>query len=163
MLKLYRKNGITLITLIAIVMVSIILLSTIVVSYSSFKTNARKKAFATEIYTIEKQVEEYKLRNNEYPIISEVQYDLDELDSELVDIISALNEDVTEKIVKFYTIDLSKLNLENISRGVKKAGNLDIYVISKKTGNVYYLIGEEIENETYYNFNAELYDLLKIK
>ena len=106
---------------------------------------------------------EYKLRNTEYPIISEVQYNLDDLDSDFVDIINVLNEDVMEKRVKFYTIDLSKLNLENVSRGVKKDGVLDVYVVSKKTGNVYYLIGAVIISICYYLLKRCKHDIRKQK
>ena len=163
MLNLYRKNGVTLVTLIAVIMVSIILTSTIVISYSSFKTNARKRAFATEIYTIQIQLEQYKLRNNEYPIKSEVEFNLSDLDSDFVSIVSDLNEEIDEGRVKLYTIDLSKLDIESVSRGAKKDGDLDIYAYSKKTGKLYYVNGEEIENSNYYYLNDELYNLLKIK
>lgn len=163
MFYLYKKNGVTLIVLITIIMVSIILTSTVVISYSSFKTNARKRAFATEIYTIEKQIENYKLRNDEYPVSSEVEFNISDLDSKLVDIMNIAGEEIANERVRLYIIDLSKLDIENVSRGAKKDGILDIYAYSKKTGKLYYLAGEEIEDKIYYNFNYELYNLLKIK
>ena len=163
MLNLYRRKGVTLVTLIAIILVGIILTSTIVISYSSFKTNARKKAFATEIYIIQKQIQDYKLRNNKYPIKNEVEFELSDFDSELVSILGEQNEEIIDEKVKLYTVDLSMLDIESVVRGTQKDSELDVYAYSTKTGNLYYLMGEEIEDQIYYNFNNELYNLLKIK
>ena len=163
MFKFNKRKGITLITLIAIITVSIILTSTIVISYSSFKTSAKKKSFAMELYTLELQIKEYKMHNNTYPINQKKEFDINVLDSKLLTIMEQLGEEISQGKVELYTIDFNKININSLVRGVEKDGELDVYVYSTKTHNLYYLKGEEIENNIYYYFDDELYNILKIK
>ena len=55
MQKIKNKNGITMLVLVAIIMVTLVITSTIIISYSNFKTGAKKKAFNHEISVVSNQ------------------------------------------------------------------------------------------------------------
>ena len=156
-----NKNGITLVALIATIMVIIILTTTAVVSYSSFSVNAKKRAFANEIYTLQKQVEDYKFRNNKYPIGNAKEVSISSLDSQLVSIFNTNGEQIQENKVTFYEIDFEKLDLDSLTRGMNNTSN-DIYLFSNESKKVYYIVGEKIGDKTYYFLDDELYDSLKL-
>ena len=162
MLKNNIKKGITLVALVATIMAIIILTTTAVVSYSSFSVNAKKRAFANEIYTLQKQVEDYKFKNNKYPIGNVKELNISSVDSELVSIFNSNGENIDGNKVTLYEIDFTKLDLDNLVRGMDKNSN-DIYLFSNESKKVYYIEGEKIENRTYYYLDSELYESLKLK
>ena len=157
MLKNNIKKGITLIALVATITVTIILATTAVVSYSSFSVSAKKRAFANEIYTLQKQIENYNFKNNKYPIKQKKQIESGSVDNALYSIFQTNNE-----LNDLYYIDYPKLDLDNLSRGLDESSN-DIYLFSSLTKKVYYLAGEKIGNEKYYYLTENLYDSLKMK
>lgn len=159
---LKNNKGITLVALIATIMVIIILTTTAVVSYSSFNVNAKKRAFANEIYTLQKQVEDYKFRNNKYPIGNMKEVNTSSIDTQLVSIFTSNGEQIVGNKVILYEIDFKKLDLDSLSRGTDKNSN-DIYLFSNETKKVYYIEGEKIGDRTYYFLDSELYDSLKMK
>ena len=162
MLKNNIKKGITLVALIATIMAIIILTTTAVVSYSSFSVSAKKRAFANEIYTLQKQVEDYKFKNNKYPLKTAKELDISDLDSALVSIFNSNNEQIVEGKVTLYKIDYKKLDIDSLVRGTDENSN-DIYLFSNESKKVYYIEGEKIENKTYYYLDNELYESLKLK
>lgn len=154
--KIY-KNGITMLVLIVIIMVSLILTSTVIVSYSSFKTNAKKRAFASELITISKQIKQYKLMNSSYPIVlgEEGEINRQNIPQELL---NQLNDDY-----KLYKIQIEKLDINNLARGKGGIDSLDFYAYCQENNTVYYVQGEKIGGSTYYYYNQELYDFMKGK
>lgn len=151
------KNGITMLVLIVIIMVALILTSTVIVSYSSFKTNAKKRAFANELITISKQIEQYKLMNSSYPIVlgEEGEVNKQDISQELL---NEINDDY-----KLYKIQIEKLDIENLARGKGDKDSLDFYAYCQENNTVYYIQGEKIGGITYYYYNQQLYDLMKGK
>lgn len=146
--------------LIVIIMVTLIITSTVIVSYTSFKDNSKKKAFVNEILTISKQIEQYKIINSKLPIKG------DELDKSNfpTEFLSQLkNENSEYSKYKFYKIDLQELELSNLSRGKDTAGTLDYYAYCENNNTLYYIQGEKIGDNTYYYYNQELYNFMKGK
>lgn len=59
----------------------------------------------------------------------------------------------SEDKVKFYQIDMKKLNLKNSTRGTKVDG-YDVYYLAYPSFNVYYLKGVEIGNQIYFTVES---------
>ena len=151
-----RKKGISLVALVCTMAVTLILLVTIGVSFNNIYQSTKKKEFANEIYSIQKLVEDYYFRNNKYPILNgSINIDLSMLDLEANQFI-AETRNLTDTIT-LKPIDLYEAGVQETNRGQQKNGNVkDIYLVSEKTGIVYYLKGEEIGSKIYYALNDEL-------
>lgn len=134
--KIEKKEGISLVALICTIVVGLIILSTVVFSFNNILNSTKKKEFANEIYTIEKMVEEYKFKNEIYPIISETEGTTNEL-------------------------DLYELGVNETKRGRKEKGEDDIYTIDVTTGKVTYKKGVKIGSITYYNLDDNNQELRK--
>lgn len=134
--KIEKKEGISLVALICTIVVGLIILSTVVFSFNNILNSTKKKEFANEIYTIEKMVEEYKFKNEIYPIISETEGTTNEL-------------------------DLYELGVNETKRGKKEKGEDDIYTIDVTTGKVTYKKGVKIGSITYYNLDDNNQELRK--
>lgn len=118
------KKGITSVSVVATIAIMLILLSGITVSVSEIVNSTKKKRFASEIYSIQKMVEEYYFKNNKYPIAD-----------------TLTNE-----------IDLYELGVNEVSRGLKKNNDTsDIYVVDEGTGEVKYIKGVKIGGKEYYS------------
>ena len=71
--------------------------------------------------------------------------------------------DYQSGVISLQELDLVEVGADNITRGLKKDGNAnDIYVVSPKTGIVYYLAGQEIDGDYYYTLTDDLKDKLDI-
>lgn len=134
--KIEKKEGISLVALICTIVVGLIILSTVVFSFNNILNSTKKKEFANEIYTIEKMVEEYKFKNETYPIISETEGTINEL-------------------------DLYELGVNETKRGRKEKGEDDIYTVDVTTGKVTYKKGVKIGSITYYNLDDNNQELRK--
>lgn len=151
--KLNRKNGISFIVLAITIVVMIILASTIIVSYSGILEDTLKKDFANEIYSIQKLVEQYKFLNNEYPILEEYILDINQIEEKYR--FEFEKEILNDGKINLYVIDLGKCDVQNVKRGNTKIKD-DIYVVSKETGQVYYMAGVKIGNMKYYTLIDDL-------
>ena len=151
--KLNRKKGISLIVLSITIVVMIILASTIIVSYNGILEDTLKKDFANEIYSIQKLVEQYKFLNNEYPISEEHILDINQIEEKYR--FEFEKEKIIYNTIKLYVIDLSKCDVQNVKRGNGKIKD-DIYVVSKETGQVYYMMGVKISDMKYYTLIDDL-------
>ena len=165
-----KKTGVSLIVLVVTIAVALIVMVAIVGSYKGIDKDAKKGEFAKELYTIQKQVDLYKLRNNKYP---------GEDTGILIDITKGADESVNYqfyqevtpenfKAIKLDIAELVDLDIDELKRGfgTDENGNPDsedYYVISNDTGIVYYLKGEQIDKITYYTLTDELKQLIGIK
>lgn len=157
----YKKKGITLIALMATIIVSLILLSTIVISFETIVGNTRKSEFAREMYTVKKLVLDYNFMNDTYPISDEIIVDLDDIDGKS-QIQFSDEPGYATNTITLNLIDLSEAGVENIVRGTKKNSEDDVYVFSTITKKIYYLKGEIINSDTYYTLTDELYKIIDI-
>lgn len=135
------------------VVVIVILASTTIVSYNNIVEDTLKRDFASQIYSVQKLVEQYYFMNDEYPITEEYILNMDSIDPKYN--FEFEKETVENGVIIFYVIDLNKCDVQEIKRG-KRETNEDIYVVSKETGIVYYIDGIEINNIKYYTLTDDL-------
>ena len=153
------KKGIAMVTLVVIISVMLILVSVITVSVVNVSNTSKKIAFASEINMLQESVNSYRTNNNEFPIIDFVVIDLSGASDDVKKQFQENSEDITDDKVYLNKIDYTKLDISSLSRGVSESED-DIYVVSSKTGIVYYAKGLKIGNETYYTLTDELKNLL---
>ena len=153
------KRGIAMSTLLVIIIAMIILLSVATVSTVNISNTSKKLAFASELQMIQESVDSYRTKNDgAYPVSDFVNIDISSLDEATKLQFINNNEDIVNNNLSFRKLDLTKLSLVSITRG--KTENNDIYVVSEKTGIVYYAKGEIIGSNTYYSMTQELKKLL---
>jgi hypothetical protein len=158
-IKCYKKNGISLVAIVATLIIAIILITTVVVTSRNILNDNSKKSFAKEIYLIDKKVDEYKFKNSVYPVIDEVSINVSSIDTRGKD------QFENEPGYGSGTITLKELNLyeadiETVSRGTKKDGTYDVYAISETTNKIYYLKGYKAGGMIYYTLTDELLKLI---
>ena len=162
--KISLKKGVSLIVLLMTIAVMLILLTTITVSSSNIINNSKKRQFAKELYEIQNLVDKYKYENNDYPYI--IENDENKTVKKNVENISNIfvGEEKVDNVITLYPINLSKVGVENLSRGINKEDNEeDVYAFSNKTGKVYYVKGYKVGDDTYYTLTDELKELLGFK
>ena len=154
------KNGIAMATLVVIISVMIILVSVITVTGFNTSNTARKLAFASELEMIQESVNSYKTDNEgDLPISDFIVIDLTRASGDVLNQFQQNGEEITNNKVSLCKIDFNKLNVKSLTRGVGKTED-DIYVISNKTGIVYYAKGLKIGTKTYYTLTDELKNLI---
>ena len=162
--KISLKKGVSLIVLLMTIAVMLILLTTITVSSSNIINNSKKRQFAKELYEIQNLVDKYKYENNDYPYI--IENDENKTVKKNVENISNIfvGEEKVDNVITLYPINLSKVGVENLSRGINKEDDEeDVYAFSNKTGKVYYVKGYKVGDDTYYTLTDELKELLGFK
>lgn len=154
-----NKRGLSLIVFVVSIAVVLTLATVITTSYNVILDSARIREYGNELNQIQKAVDEYNFLNNEYPILEEYTLNL-----ELID--SASREEQfgkTSGTVEFYIIDLQKLGVYELHRGIPtNIETRDTYAILKETGKVYYLAGLNIDNKWYYTLTDEIKSKLDV-
>ena len=157
------KRGITLSSLVIVIVIMSILASTVVYfSIDSIKVE-EKSRFGIEILNIQNKVNEYYYEYGEYPAEGEVVLDLSSIKS--VDLYQFDGEAKENNTIKFKKINLELIDIEKTSFGKKSntnlklaiSTNMDIYAVSETTGRVYYLKGSKYEDNTFYTLDSKLY------
>lgn len=163
---LNNKRGITLTTLAITIIVMLILSSAAVIATTVIINNSKTVAFATDLNNIEQAVETYYLENNELPKVTlPVEYTKNSLALLSSDNGAQLGAEIDinlEKLDKFYEISLENIKINNSSRGLKKTGASDIYVVNSRNLRVYYVKGIKIGNDYYFSLTEKLSKTTKI-
>ena len=162
------KKGISVMSLIAAVTIIMILLTTVTVSGINTAHNAKKIAFGAEIKMIQGAVDAYYTENNATYPIKDKAYSIKINDDDDDDDVSKKNKMIFnsnegEGISSFtvYAIDYDLIGVKNLIYGKQKdKDENDIYVVSRKSGKVYYLKGLKIGSETYYTVTDDIENLL---
>lgn len=154
-----KKNGISLIVLVVTIVVTIILSATVILTVDNSSSKARISSFMEELSVIEDSITSYYLQNDILPIqentekmtetdiMSLVGTDKGKYLKEEIDL--NFDTDFEDAHVVYYYIDLNKLDITNIGRGLGKSNTLDKYVVAYPSLNLYYLDGF-VEKSTYY-------------
>lgn len=147
---LLNKKGFTMVSVAIIVIVTMILISTVAISAVSSLSNAKKINFRADIAYIQDEVDNYYMKSGytNYPIAGSVTLDL---------------KNVTPKEQYQFVGDVTDFNVPVIMNeidynvlGIKQHvyGNntkeIDKYVLSTKTGKVYYVAGIKAGIDTFY-------------
>lgn len=151
------KKGFSFAVLSITILIMIILLTSMTVAGTNTVNNSKKLSFATEINMVEQAVNSYKQKNNGiYPIRENVVVDISNLNEFSVNQFEANGEDIVDRKVVLNEIDFSKISIVSLKYGNTTEGENDIYVVSPKTGKVYYAKGMKIGNKLYFTLTNEL-------
>mgnify|MGYP004653414061 FL=1 len=154
------KNGIAMVTLVVTIAVMLTLVS--VITYTGINTanTSKKMAFASEIKMVQECIDSYRTNNQgNFPTSDFVTIDLSNASIDVKKQFTDNEEEIIENKVYLSKIDYTKLELNSLNRGLGQTSD-DIYVLSTKSGIVYYAKGLKIGNITYYTLTYELKNLL---
>lgn len=155
------KKGITATSVAIMVVVIIILLGTITtISYNSIQ-NAKKIVFSLEISNIQEEVDRYVKDSidSSYPTLgNSYTINLSNVSENAISQFDGEEKSANNEI-SVLEVDLTILGIADTTYGNKKTSS-DVYVLSEKTGRVYYLAGIKSKNTTYYTLTD---DLIKLK
>lgn len=154
------KNGIAMVTLVVTIAVMLTLVS--VITYTGINTanTSKKMAFASEIKMVQECIDSYRTNNEgNFPTSDFVTIDLSNASIDVKKQFTDNGEEIIENKVYLSKIDYTKIELNSLNRGLGKTSD-DIYVLSTKSGIVYYAKGLKIGNITYYTLTYELKNLL---
>lgn len=155
------KRGIAMATLVVIISVMLILVSVITVTGINTSNTSRKIAFASELKMLQDSVDGYRTKNSgEYPVSDFLTIDLSGASLDVKKQFEDNGEEILDSKVNLNKIDYIKLDLTSLTRGISDTTD-DIYVVSTKTGKVYYAKGLKIGNNTYYALTDELKRLIE--
>lgn len=155
------KKGIAMASVVVIISVMILLISVITVTGLNTANTSKKISFASEIKMLQDSIDSYRTKKDgEYPINDFVTIDLTNASDDTKKQFEDNNEDILNNKVILNKVDYTKLDILNLTRG-KDINSDDVYVVSNKTGIVYYAKGLKIGNETYYALTEELKALIK--
>ena len=147
------KRGISLVSLTVTMVVLIILLTTVTISGFRVFNNNKKVIFATEINMVQSAVDTYRTNNKgKLPTDAEVELDISQVTSNAIGQFN--NEDVVGNIVKLKRINYDLIDISSLKYGSND--DLDSYLVSEKTGIVYYAKGLQIGQMTYYTLTDDL-------
>jgi len=154
-----NKKGVSMIIFVIAIAMVLVLVTAVTTSYNVVINSTRMREFGNELNQIQKAVDEYNFLNGEYPVSGEYILDLQ--------LISATSRQKqfgkTEGTVEFDIIDMQKLGITELSRGIPvNIENLDVYAISKENGKVYYLAGVKLNKSWYYTLVDEIREKLDI-
>ena len=154
------KKGITATSVAIMVVVIIILLGTITtISYNSIQ-NAKKIVFSLEISNIQEEVDRYVKDSidSSYPTLgNSYTINLSNVSENAISQFDGEEKNANNEI-NVLEVDLTILGIADTTYGNKKTSS-DVYVLSEKTGRVYYLAGIKSKNTTYYTLTDDLIEL----
>lgn len=139
------KKGITISILTVTVVIMLILISiTTVVGIKSIKT-ATYEEFVSKVTRVSNDVNQYYLDKKTLPITNEV-IAKEGLPNTLKLEIANNKDDYNN----LYVVDMNKLRSESVKIGYGSVNDMDVFIVSENTHNVYYLKGVEYKGTTYY-------------
>lgn len=149
-MKFNKKLGISLIIISVSVIIILIMISVITFSLIENNNNAKKLEFSQELSMVQMAVDVYYNKNGSYPI--EQSITISDVDPTLASE-QFKYEDRQSNVYRFDIIDYDKIDISNLKYGNKKNGVDDVYIVSSKTGLVYYAKGVKIGNSIYYRID----------
>lgn len=156
-----NKKGISIIALIASITVILILLTTVVISGFTTVNNSKKISFGTEVYMIQTAVDAYYTKNgNMYPTKDAITVTFSGMTNQVLRQFANNSDEIVDNKITLYTIDYDKIDIKDLKYGTGKDGANDVYVLSQKSGKVYYAKGVKIGNEMYYTLTDDIEFLL---
>lgn len=165
------KKGISLVVLTITIIITIIIAGISIIGIGNSIERAKLTAFAKELNDICQRVQVYYYENGELPYLDtdvamsqgELLQMLDNVSREgLLAELEKNNDKVeSDELGAFYKIDLSKIDVKEISRGTQKTAN-DIFVMAYPSFKIYYLKGIEVGGDFYYSITPEMSKITKI-
>lgn len=151
------RKGISLIVLMITIVLMLLIISTVTISARASFSNDQKLTFATEIASIQENVDEYYLKNHTLPILQDVILNLENIAEQ--EKIQFLDEKMDSNQIVLKQIDLSKFPQMEVIFG-KGENETDIYAVSENTNRVYFLRGLHTDEMTYYTLTEDLRQMI---
>lgn len=157
MKKSIKSRGITLVALVFTIIISLILLSISIVTIKNSIDKSALSNFGNEINDIQDATKSYYILNNALPKKENVNKltKNDVLNLVGTDNQASFSNELTQNndntSDEFYQIDISKLGIENTTKGLATNGANDVYVVSYPSLTVYYLKGVKANKTMYYS------------
>ena len=143
------KSGVTVVSVLIIVVVLAILSSAIVISSKLITDYTYKKEFKNEYYLVKSAVNDYITRNSGVIDFEETQIDLTNITNNNLSQFSG--ETIVSNKIDAYVVDLDKVGVYNTTYGNKLDNNVnDVYVVTKDKHTVYYKNGFSSNDSVYY-------------
>ena len=154
MIRMRKKQGITVTVMVITIIVLIILAGTITFSMYSTINYSTLSAWANEITNIQDIVDEELNSTSDTNFalgnilldISSAKIDANQFDGENISV---------ENTIELRILDLGKLGINNTQYGNLETDN-DVYAFSTETGKVYYVQGIEVDGSMYYTLTDNL-------
>lgn len=155
-----KKNGITIVSISIIILVLFTLASVISVSASRTIKMSKLRVFATEISTVQSELDDYLSTSSLDCTYGYINLDLTNINQNILSS-QFENENIVDNQLTLIELDLSKLGINNTQYGNKNDPQ-DIYAVSEDTLRVYYIKGYSLKDKvyyTYYNDLAKMFDI----
>ena len=143
-----NKKGITLVSMLLIVVVISIVSGVVTISVKHILDNTDKKEFFSEYNLVKSYTGDYILRNSGKIDFDEIQFDLTNIEVKYTN--QFAEETIVSNKIDMYIIDLEEIGVYNATYGTGENGVDDVYLVSKNTNNVYYMKGFNSGEFVYY-------------
>lgn len=140
-----RKRGVTTAVIALAVVIMFIILTTATVVGSRNIDTVNYEEFKSQLTRVSDVVNEYYLSNEELPTRGEIVAKAN-LPEALTNELTA-NADTNNEL---YIIDMSKLDINNVTRGNGTVDDRDLFLVAEGTNNVYYYKGYKFRKTMYY-------------
>lgn len=141
------KEGVTFsVVMVAIVLILIVISSASIVGSKAIAT-ANFEEFKSEVQRVSDNVNEYYVKNEVLPLKTAI-FNLDDFDADFRSLVIS-KEGANPAL---YVVDISAIKDTTIKNGNGDVNSKDVYLVSEKTQNVYYLAGFKYNGTTYYTF-----------
>lgn len=149
-----------------VIIIIVMSLMTAAIVMTSFNITSRLylEKFGNEMLQVKSAVNSYVTRKSGNIDFTEVELETSDFnDYQNAQYLIANKEPYPDGVIQLYEVDLSKIDAESVSYGIKKDGDLtDRYLYSAKTGNIYYEKGfEDSKGNMYYTLTDNLMEILK--
>lgn len=142
------KKGISLVILVVTIIIMIILAGIVVVNTTGMFVDMELTKLKLDIAQLENLMNTYKIRKSGNIGFAKTGLDISTLNSD--ELLQFKGENIVNNKVELYIIDLEAIDAEAVNYGNLENGASDRYLYSLTTGRVYYELGLETENITYY-------------
>lgn len=140
-----RKRGVTTAVISLAVVIMFIILTTATVVGSRNIDTVNYEEFKSQLGRVSDTVNEYYLTNDELPTSGEIVAKAN-LPEALTNELTA-NGDLNNEL---YIIDMSKLDINNVTRGNGTVDDRDLFLVAENSNNIYYYKGYKFRNTMYY-------------
>ena len=140
-----RKKGVTTTVIVLAVVIMFIILTTATIVGSRNIDVVNYEEYKSQITRVSNVVNEYISKNDELPSSGQIVAKANLTDD--------LTAELTEKgdlNNNLYVVDMSKLDVNNVSKGKGTIDDRDIFLVAENTNNIYYYKGYKFRGTMYY-------------
>lgn len=163
-MKNYKK-GVTFMSVVIIIIIISLMTAAIVMTSFNITSRLYLEKFGNEMLQVKGAVNSYITRKSGNIDFKQVEIETSDFNiyQDAQYLTANKEDDDNDGIIQLYEVDLSKIDAESVSYGIKKDGDLkDRYLYSAKTGNIYYEKGfEDSKGKMYYTLTDNLMEILK--